>query len=338
MTALKRGEIDRLLHGWEAGLRLLLLAGPDEARSRDLCGRVVRQLADPDDALSVTDLAAAELASDAGRLADEAAAFSMFGGRRVIRVTGVGDAALESVRLLLDAPQAGNPVVMLAGDLPKTSSLRKLCEEAPAARVQLSYPPDAREAMRLLEQDAATLGLKLEAGVGARILGSCDGDVGVMAQELQKFALYLGASRESPKRLAADTLAALGADSAEEDLGALVSAVTAQNATATERQLQLLRGSNPVGAFRMMARRLFQLAEVRALVDRGQPPAEAVKAVRPPIFWKEQEMVAAAVKGWSQARIADGLRALLEAEEAVKSPKLPGVTIGWQTFLDLARR
>lgn len=336
MTALKRGELARALAGWTPDTRLFLLAGPDENASREAGAQVVAALADAADPMSIADLGADELKADPGRLADEAAAISMFGGRKLIRVSGAGDSAVEAVRLLLAAPAAGNPVLMLAGDLPKTSSLRKLAEEAPGARMLISYTMDVREAADWLQGKARALGLRLEPGVGERLLATTGNDGGVLASELEKFALFLDAAPETPRTLERGHLALLGADSADEDQAALVSAVIAGDARGVERQLRLLSGSSPIPALRAVARRLLQVAEVRAAVDAGTPPTVAVKALRPPIFWREQERFAAALSRWPQPRIRAGLGAMLAGERAIKTAGGPGDAAGWQAILLLA--
>src|SRR3546814_20690612 len=69
------------------------------------------------------DLDGAALKIDPARLADEAASISLFGGARWIRVTLAGDEALPAIEGLLQAAQAGNPVIAIGGPL-KTSSKR----------------------------------------------------------------------------------------------------------------------------------------------------------------------------------------------------------------------
>ena len=63
------------------------------------------------------DLSGAELKADPARLADEAAAISMFGGARWILVEQAGDEILPALEALIEAPAAGNPVAIVAGAL-----------------------------------------------------------------------------------------------------------------------------------------------------------------------------------------------------------------------------
>ena len=61
MTALKRADLLRALSAWDRGIRLLLLAGPDESGSREMLQAATRALADPDDPMAVVDLPAEAL-------------------------------------------------------------------------------------------------------------------------------------------------------------------------------------------------------------------------------------------------------------------------------------
>jgi DNA polymerase-3 subunit delta len=337
MTALKRADLQRRLAGWDPAIRLILLSGPDESASRGLALEALKALGDPTDPMALTDFTAEELKSDPAKLADEAASVSMFGGRRVIRVTGATENCAEAVRILLAAPVAGNPVVMLAGDLPKTSGLRKLAEDSPKALALHSYPLAGAELDRWLHAEARGLGLRLDSSVTDRLISATGADTGILASELAKFALFLDAAPEAPKSLERSHLAALGADSAEEDLGLLVQAIIAGNGSAAERQLRLLEGSSAIPALRALARRLLQMAEARAAVDAGQQPQAAVKALRPPIFWKDVDMVAASLGRWPMPRIRQALAALLAGEQAIKTPRSPGDTAGWQVIAALAQ-
>ena len=336
MTAIRRADLQRRLSSWDKSIRLLLLAGPDESASRELAQLAAKELADPADPMAVTDIAADELKSDPGKLADEAASVSMFGGARLIRVSGAGESTQEAVRLLLAAPPvAGDPVVMLAGDLAKSSGLRKLAEESPLALALISYPLEGRDLANWMQSHAKDLGLRLESGIAERLMASSDGDTGVLASELAKFALFLDSSPEAPKTLERAHVAALGADSADDDMNLLVSAIVSGNALAAERQYRLLEGSSAIPALRAVARRLLQLAEARHAVDGGAQPLAAVKALRPPVFWKEQDSMAAALRDWPLPRIRRALGAMLAGEQAIKTPGGPGDAAGWQMILAL---
>ncbi|MGQ5700701.1 DNA polymerase III subunit delta [Sandaracinobacteroides sp. A072] len=335
MTALKRDGFARALARWDEAIRLLLVAGRDESGIRDAATQAQAALADPADPMAVTDLTPEELRADPGRLADEAASVSMFGGRRLIRVTGAGENCAEAVRLLLAAPAAGNPVVMTAGDLGKVSGLRKLAEASPLALMLYLYPLDARDAARWAADKARALGLQPAPGVIERLLAGTDSDTGILARELEKYAIFLDATPEAPQRLEPDHVMLLGADSSEDDMAALVNAVMTGRLPALEQQMQRLSGDSAIPALRAVARRLLQLAEARAAHDTGMAPMAAVKSLRPPVFFKEVDAMAGALRHWPMPRIRAGLAAMLDGERAIKQPGGPGESAGWHAILSL---
>ena len=143
---------------------------------------------------------------------------SLFGGARVIWVEPAGEDIADGVEALLEAPAAESPVVAIAGALRKTSALLKLAEASPLALAFASYVPEGQDAERMV----IDVGRALRAARSRRRSrrGSptrCGNDQAIVAQELQKLALYIDASPHAPKELDHDAVDAVGADSAEGD-------------------------------------------------------------------------------------------------------------------------
>src|SRR4051812_35761724 len=124
------GQIARALDKPDSAVCLILLYGPDESGSRALAARVDKALGADAERI---DLAAAQLKSDPALLADEAASMSLFGGARHVRVDPAPDEVLEAVEALMEAPTAGNVVVLVAGNLRKDAKLVKLALASPMA-------------------------------------------------------------------------------------------------------------------------------------------------------------------------------------------------------------
>lgn len=336
MTLIKqRADLVRALSHWKPEQRLLLLCGPNESGTAELARLAASALGDPADPMALTDLDSATLVAQPGRLADEAAAISMFGGRQLVRVRPASDDSAPAVELLLRASAAGNPVLLVAGDLKATSPLRRLVEASDAAIAFVSYALDARAAQHWLADHARQLGLLLDRDISAHLLQLCGGDIGILANELEKYRLFLNATPDQPRRLVAEHLAKLGADNGEEDINALVVAIVSGDRPALQRQMQLLEGASAIPVLRALSRRLMQLAEARGQVDAGHTPADAIAALRPPIFWKEREMMTRALGRWPARRISAGLAACLAGERAIKTVGGPGEVAGWQALLSL---
>ena len=336
---MKRERAGATLPTLAAETRLVLLFGEDQAQVHALAGQLVAALGDPADPMARVDLGPDTLRQDPARLADEAAAVSMFGGRRVIRVDGAGETCAEAVRQLLAAPAAGNTVVMTSTD--NKGELVALVEAAPLARAFICYEPSQRDMESHATEAAAGLGLRLGRGVAARLAAACDGERGVLARELEKLALYLDASPARPELVEAAHVDAVGASYAEADFASLVEAVLGGDVKAADDEIDrhTAQGTAGIPALRALLRQIWRLIELRLLVEGGGRGVEAViEAQGKRIFWKEKPALARQLGRWTQAGLSTAAARLLEIERAIMASGSAGDLLARQAMLGLARR
>jgi DNA polymerase-3 subunit delta len=298
--------------------RFFLLYGPDESGSHSLV-KAAAAGAGPE--AERVELTGAELKTDPARLADEAASISLFGGARYIVVQPAGDECLAAVEALLQAPAAGNPVLLIAGALKPTSKLVKLALAEPAALALASYAPEGQEAERLVVEMARSEGLNVRSDVARRLADACAGNRAILALELQKLALYLDAAPERPQPLDHDALDSVGAAAEEGDLSRLVDSVG--NGNAAQLQAELLRlsgeGIEGIPLIRAVLRRMSLLSRLRAQVERGSSPDAVMASQGKSLFWKEKDSIGRQLARWRPDALARSGSRLLEAGRQVKA-------------------
>jgi DNA polymerase-3 subunit delta len=326
----------RALDGADPAIRLYLLYGPDEAGSRALAARLGAAIGADAERI---DLSAAQLKSDPARLADEAAAISLFGGRRWIRLEPATDDALPAIQALLEAPAAGNPVAAVAGALRKDSKLVKLAEASPYALSHASYLPEGREADAVVIDAAREQGLTLRPEVARRLAAATGGDRALIAREIEKYALYLDAAPDRPKPLEPDALDALGAATEEGDLSALANAVFSGDPAQADAELARLasEGTDGIQVIRALGRRALQLAQLRAAMAQGESIDRVMQTAGKAIFWKEQPVIRGQLGRWTPDALATAVTRLAEAERQVKAPGYPGSALVEEDVLAIAR-
>jgi DNA polymerase-3 subunit delta len=312
-----RAQIEKALRA-PGETRFFLLHGPDESGSRALVNTLGEAMGPEAERI---DLSGADLKADPARLADEAAAISMFGDRRWILVEPAGEECVPALEALLETPAAGNPVALVAGALRPASKLLKLALAAPRALAFASYVPDAREAERLTLDLARGHGLIIRNDVARRIAESCGGNRALIEQELAKFALYADASPGGPKPIDHDVVDALGAAADEGDLSRLVDSAAGGDAAALEAELVRLRGEGQEGItlIRAMLRRMALLARLRAEVEQGSSPSAVMASAGKALFFKEKDSVEGQLRRWRGDLIAKAMTRLAEAERQVKA-------------------
>jgi DNA polymerase-3 subunit delta len=291
-----------------AHVRLFVLYGPDESEARSLAQRLERAMGA--DAERV-DLDTATLKADPARLSDEAASFSMFGGKRHIRVQPAGDDILPAVEALLTASTAGNPVVILPGNVKDTNALIKRVINDPAVVACQCYPPKAGD----IEAHAAGLAHDM----GMRLSNDLAPD--------------------HPREADQAALDAIGAGEGEAELSRLVNAVLEGNAllAATEAERLEQDGIEGIGLIRSFKTRLQLLLKLAPQMQGGKRAHDLVEAQGKAIFWMEKPHVTRQLERWPPDRLATAANRLLAAERAVKSAASAGPILVAAELIQIAR-
>jgi DNA polymerase III subunit delta len=294
-------------------VRLFFIFGQDESTMAGIASAMAAKMGPEAEAV---DIESDKLRSDPALLADEAASTSLFGDTRYIRLAFRREEGVDAIENLLNAEQAGNPVIATAGDLKKGSRLRKIVEASPRAMTYICYPPTEAEATDQVLGLAQAAGLKLDRALAAQIARYTGQDRRLSASEVEKLALYHDASPERPVLVEAAAFTALAAETSEEDIQSLVNQVMGGEVRALGRQLTEARtlGIEPIRVVRSLQRRTALLAGLRAKVDGGANPGALVRATKS-IFWKEQDEHARQLQRWTSTRLAGLMGHLLELEK-----------------------
>lgn len=332
----EEARLRKALDAGDPGVRFYLLYGPDEAGSRALSDRLAAAMG-PD--AERIDLTSGQLKADPARLADEAAAISLFGGRRWIRLEPATDDALEAVKALLEAPAAGNPVAAIGGALRKDSKLVKLVSASNLALSHQSWVPEGRNAAALVVEVGRELGLQIRNDVANRVASACNADRALITRELEKMALYLDAAPDRPKPLENEALDALGAAMEEGDLSRLSNAVFSGNPGEADAELARLanEGIEDIPVLRALARRALQLAQLRAQMAEGESIDRVMETAGKAIFWKEKPVIQGQLQRWTPDGLATAITRLAEAERQVKAPGYVGGALVEEEVLAISR-
>jgi DNA polymerase-3 subunit delta len=331
---LRPREVEAFLQRPSAEARVVLLYGPDRGLAAERRRRLITAwLDDPGDPLALTVLEADQLRSDPARLIDEVQAYSMLGGRRAVRVSEAADGLTRIVTELLALPGTEAPVVLEAGDLGPSSSLRKLCDARPGAVAIPCYRQDEQDLARSLREHAQRLGLRVEPAAMAYLVAQLGADAAITRREIEKLDLYLGERRDV--RLA-DAAAVVG-DSSALELDQLLNATGTGDVALAMRLVERLVAARqaPVAVIRALQAHWLRLWRLRLQVEAGGTVASVVDNARPPIFFKARPAIAKALDRSGAVALRSGLGLLLETERRIKTTGLPAADILRHVVLDL---
>jgi DNA polymerase-3 subunit delta len=314
--------------------RAILVFGPDaglvKERVEALARTVLDDLSDP---FRVADIAGDMIAADPARLADEAAAMAMTGGRRVVRVRDAGNDTAPAFQSFLADPKGDSLVVVEAGELDGRSILRKLFEKADNAASIACYRDEGRDLTGVIRETLTAAQVKIGDETLAWLASRLGGDRLVTRGEIEKLALYVGAGNT----VTLDDAQALIGDTAEIGLDDLVHAVAGGDAAALTRAQARLDGEGipAIAQLRAVQRHFTRLHLCAGMIAGGRDEKGAMMALRPPVFWKEESAFRAELKRWAAPRLSVALARLLDAEIKCKSSGAPAEAISSDCLLRL---
>ena len=318
----KTGEADHFVKKPPRNLNAALVFGPDQGlvreRAEQLMRNVVSDLSDP---FRVADLDEAALSKDGARLFDEAAAISMTGGRRVVRVRGAGNSLAKLFESFLEEHAGDALVVVEAGDLAKGVGLRRVFEDDDEAAAIACYGDTERNLADVVRDALKAFDLSIAPDALEDAVSRLGSDRGITRREIEKLALYA----HGKKTVALEDVEAVMGDEAEARTEEVCDAAGLGDLAKLDRALERLwvEDMSPVAIIRTAMSHFQKLALVKANMERGEPADAAIKRVRPPVHFMRVTSFKNQAQRWDPARLADALDLLLETEALAKTTAVP---------------
>lgn len=311
MAAVKAGDVEALLRrGPAAGVLVILVYGPDTGLVADRASALVKRfVTDPSDPFALIRLDGDTLASDPGRLVDEAGTIGMFGGSRTIRVRAGSRPFAPSVDAVLKSGIAEARIVIEAGDLAKGAPVRTLCEGSPRALALPCYADDARTLGDLIDRTLGARGLTIAREAREVLVGSLGGDRGASLSEIEKLALYA----DGQGTVSLDDVEAVVSDVGASVLNTLIDAAFAGRANEVEHEYRRFRGEglDPSAMLGQALRHALTLLATR-LDNPGASPGQMAAAWRG-LHFRRKALVETQLARWSPGALRHAVTMLQEA-------------------------
>lgn len=333
-------RIEGFLKAPDPAVRLVLIYGPDTGLVKERLDRLTKGVCpDLGDPFRIADLGVATLKDDPARLADEAQAIAMTGGRRVVRLRDAGDAITAQVQSFLSIVPGDALVLLEAGDLGPRSTLRRLVEGADNAATLPCYADAGGGLEAVILETLRARGLGAEPDAVAWLADHLGGDRLLTRSELEKLALYMGADGQPGKRVRLQDAIECVGDTAALSLDDLAMATAGGDHPAAQRVLERVfrEGQNAIAVLRSLQRHFLRLHLAAGAMAQGKSPDQAVATLKPPPHFSVADQMKAQLIRWPADRIGTALDLLLMAEMDCKTTGMPTEEICSRTVMQLAQ-
>jgi DNA polymerase-3 subunit delta len=254
-----------------------LVFGPEESlvdyRFNLISKKISPNLSDP---FSVVNLSKERISEDKLILADEFYANSMFGARKLILVRSSEAKTTDALKNLLEdndfAKKSDNFILIAAGDLDKSSLLRKICEASPNIATIACYEDSEATIKQFIASELTKNQIKFNAQITAFLQDKFGSNRNLLLSEINKIITYLG----DEKSLNLETLEKLCSFESESSIDAFVNNFANQNYQLAIKFLEknFRDGVEAVTLIRFLSNYFTKLYAARLEIDLGNADIE----------------------------------------------------------------
>lgn len=305
-------------------VRAVLIYGPDAGQVDEYCDIAVNKLGIEKDNLLTVE--ADDLRDKQDYIYAEVCSPSMFGGQKMIIISGAGDSHAKSISELVSHGGLCAAVIVAGGDLRSGGGLRTLFEGADDMAALPCYIDDAKTLAALIRNElSAASGIQqITPDAMAYMTTHLGSDRGITRGFLRKIALYVDDKRVVELSDVEKCLPDTGAADIDDFLYSLTAGDIQQTMMALDRLLYDNKEAN------MLVRMLVShFKKLQNAVVNGQLPR---------LFWKVEEKFKLAIRIWPESEITAVLMRLNELERQLRTTGMPGEILLRDFSLKLAMR
>ena len=336
MVAVKSHEAVRFLKSPNHSISAILTYGTDAGLASERARSAAQSWAAMDDPPSeIIRLGDADLESDPDRLSVELMTVPMFGGRKVILATAGRRINAKLLKELISGGPLPGVLVVEAGNLKPTDTLRSVFEKAKHAAAIACFPDEGRDLSALVDDEVKNANLTISPEARELLIAQLGADRALSRGEIGKLILYCA----ERKRIEYADVEAIVSDASELNLDRIVNAAAAGQAGIAVRELTraLTGGENAQMVILALQRHFMRLHRIQAEMDRGRSAADAMKALRPPLHFKQKNAVSAQIRRWPMAALTVAQREISQAARNARSTGARDDLIAESLLLFLAR-
>lgn len=331
----KPSDVERYVDHPPKGVAAVLVFGPDRGLVRERADRLAKSVVpDLSDPFRVADLDEGTLDNDPARLSDEAAALSMTGGARVVRVRAATNGHAKLFESFFESNLGGSLVVVEAGDLAKTGALRKAFSEADNAAAIACYPDDQSALEDVVRRALKDEGIAIAPDALDYAVTHLGSDRGVTRREIEKLALYA----HGQKTVELGDIRAVMGDEAEARGDDACDAAGEGDFKRLDQALTRLwiADETPTSVLRTAMSHFQRLALIRARSERGETPDSILRKMYPPVHFSRLASYKAQAQRWNETQLLQALDLLLETEVLCKTTAVPAQAACGRALLNIA--
>jgi DNA polymerase III subunit delta len=336
MTAIKAGDVDRTLQKIDDRITVLLFYGPDNGLVSERAQKTAfASVKDPHDAFQLIKIDNDDVAADPQRLIDEVNTYGLFGDKRVIWVKSGSKNIANAVEIVLQNAAPQTQVIIEAGDLNKTSPLRRLCEASLQALALPCYTDSIESLGLMIEDSVKRAKLAIDPVAKQNLILHLGADRQNSRQEIEKLITYC----LKQERIQLEDVEAIISDASLHAVDALIDAAFTGQLKTINDQIIVIKSDPQQTAMILvfLLRHSLSLLSARAHMEHTKTSAPQAAEQWRGLHFKRKDMIIKQIGLWPSALL---LKIIQRLQETIYQSRLSHnleLTLMSRLVFDIAR-
>ena len=337
MVAVKAHLAQGFLKSPDPKLSAFLFFGSDPGlvseRSMQLAKRLAESETPPGEVLRLDDT---DLESDPDRLAIELRTIPMFGGKKFIRATMGRRITAASIKPLIEEGGLAGVLIVEAGNLKPDDAMRAAFEKSASAAAIACYADEAQDLAALVRDVLGQAKMSISPEAQQMLVARLGADRTLSRGEIEKLVLYA----RGKAQIEADDVEAIVGDASELAIdNILLATASGDSGRAIRECSRAAAAGESAQTIILAAQRYFQrLHRVRIALDEGRQFDDAIRQLRPPLFFKHKPAFSAQLRQWSSKQLVEALTEIAAAAKAARLGSALEEPIAERLLWSLAQR
>ncbi len=290
----------------------ILIFGPNEGLIRSQIKKFKREYCENNNYENIN-LSGKDLDNDANILDNYINTVSMFFKGKMIVVDNIKEKHFELIEPAINSSPEEVLLIVKSENLNKSSKIRKLFENSKTCYSLACYDDDIKSHMSNIDEFIKENNLIIDKDVKNYLLKYLSNDRMINYQELEKIVLF---NKGSGKEIILEDIKDLLNDTSSSNLSKMSEAVMYGNPSRSSLIISklLVEGASPISIIRSLMNYMSRIKQTKIEMKKGNNFEEAIRSLRPPVFWKDKNNFQRHCMQWPLQSIDKNLSQLVETE------------------------
>lgn len=308
---IKEHELSRVFSKAEE-FASVLIYGPNEGLVNNIVSKVTREYSDESECEKV-DINGKDLNNDHNIIFEHISTISMFGSRKVIVIEDLQEKHFTNLEESLQVQAPNTILIIKLKTLNKNSKIRKYYENSKIYFSLACYEDDRKSHIQIIDKFINNENFELDAECKQFLLNRLSVDRQLNIQELEKLSIYCGKDK---RKINLSELEILFNDASLISLNKMNEYVMGGNLHRSSNVVNKLlsEGINPISIVRSLMNYVIRIQTTKIEMAKGRNFDEAIKVLKPPVFWKDKNNFHSHCLKWPLNKIESTLNKLFKLE------------------------